>query len=280
MFYTNRRADLATTDTKDVSWVHQTRIGIAVSRDEGAHWTYKGIARIPYGGEDYTQWAPDIVYDSGTYHMFLTIVPGTFKNWDAAREIVHLTSPDLESWKFIGKLELSSDRVIDPSLYRLADGTWRLWYKDERDHSHIHYAESKDLNQWVAKGPVITERGSEGPKIFRWHGQYWMIVDMWKGLAVYRSDDTLHWTAQAERLLDVPGHTATDRSLGHHCDVVVNGDRAFLFYFTHQEGLDEVATLPHSAQRTVLQVAELGFADGKLTADRDAAAHVALGRPK
>jgi hypothetical protein len=280
MFYTNRRADLAAADPKNVAWVHQTRIGIAVSKDQGANWSYKGVARIPYGNADYTHWAPDIVYDAGMYHMFLTIVPGTFSNWNAAREIIHLTSPDLEAWKFTGKLELSSDRVIDPSLYRLPDGTWRLWYKDERDHSHLHYAESRDLNHWEAKGAVITDRSSEGPKIFQWHGQYWMIVDMWKGLAVYHSEDTLHWTPQVERLLDAPGHTATDRSIGHHCDVVVNGDRAFLFYFTHQEGRDEVASLPHSAQRTVLQVAELEFADGKLTADRNAPVHVLLGRPK
>jgi len=280
MFYTNRRADLAGADPKDVAWVHQTRIGIAVSQDQGAHWTYKGESKIPYGTADYTHWAPDIVYEKGTYHMFLTIVPGTFTNWNAPREIIHLTSPDLETWKLVSKLDLGSDRVIDPSLYHAPDGVWRLWYKDERDHSHIHVAESKDLDHWKAKGAVIADRSSEGPKIFRWHGQYWMIVDMWKGLAVYRSEDTLHWVPQAERLLETPGKTATDRSLGHHCDVVVNGDHAYLFYFTHQEGADEASSLPHSAQRTVLQVAELGFTDGKLTADRDAPARVALGRPQ
>jgi hypothetical protein len=280
MFYTNRRATLATDDPKDVSWVHGTRIGFAVSRDQGASWTYQGTAHIPYGTELYTHWAPDIVYESGQYHMFLTVVPGTFSDWNAAREIVHFASGDLASWRFVSKLALGSDRVIDPSLFRLSDGTWRLWYKDERDHSHIHYADSKNLNDWEAKGAAITDRSSEGPKIFRWHGQIWMIVDMWKGLAVYRSEDALHWVEQSERLLDTPGNTATDRSVGHHCDVVVNGDRAFLFYFTHQEHADEVAALPHSAQRTVLQVAELGFTNGKLTANRNAPVHVLLGRPE
>jgi hypothetical protein len=36
MFYTNRRADLPGLAANDVSWVHGTRIGIAVSRDHGA----------------------------------------------------------------------------------------------------------------------------------------------------------------------------------------------------------------------------------------------------
>jgi hypothetical protein len=279
MFYTNRRADLAGTDPKDVSWVHQTRIGIAVSTDQGAHWTYKGAAAIPYGTAEYTHWAPDIVYDSGVYHMFLTIVPGTFSNWNASREIVHLKSPDLEHWKLTGRLEVGSDRVIDPSLYRFPNGIWRLWYKDERDHSHIHFAESRDLDSWEPVGTAIGDRSSEGPKVFRWHDRYWLIVDIWKGLAVYSSDEGLKWSAQGDRLLDTPGHIPTDRSIGHHCDVVVNGDRAFIFYFTHQEGADEVASLPHSAQRTVIQVAELAFHDGKLSADRDAPTHVLLSKP-
>jgi hypothetical protein len=78
MFYTNRRADMAT-EGKDVSWVHGTRIGIAVSKD-GAHWRYKGVANISYGADDYTQWAPEVIEVAGTYHMYLTIVPGTFSD--------------------------------------------------------------------------------------------------------------------------------------------------------------------------------------------------------
>jgi beta-xylosidase len=277
MFYTNRRADEAADNPKDVAWLHGTRIGIAVSSDGGANWKYRGTAEIPYGKADYTHWAPDIVRVGGTYHMFLTIVPGTFHDWNASREIVHLTSPDLEKWTFVSKLPLSSDRTIDPSLFQLPDGTWRMWYKDERDGSHIHYADSADLTTWKDVGVAIGDRNSEGPKIFRWHDKYWMIVDVWKGVAVFHSDDLVKWVPQAAKLLDVPGKAATDRSVGHHVDVVVHGDRAFLFYFTHQMGADEVATLPHSADRTVLQVVELGFRDGALTADRDAPTHVALG---
>jgi hypothetical protein len=273
MFYTNRRADLTAADPKDVSWVHQTRIGIAVSSDQGATWKYHGIAQIPYGTPDYTHWAPDIIDAAGQYHMFLTIVPGTFSDWNAPREIIHLTSSDLEKWTFRNKLDLASDRVIDPCLFHLPSGAWRLWYKDERDHSHIHYADSKDLDTWHPQGVAIADRGSEGPKVIYWQGTYWLVVDVWKGLAVYRSDDALHWTAQPDRLLEAPGHSPTDRGLGHHADIVVNGDRAFLFYFTHQEEAG-------SKQRTVLQAAELKSANGSLTVDRDQPAHILLGQPR
>jgi hypothetical protein len=276
MFYTNRRADLAGLEHNDVSWVHGTHIGIAVSRDYGATWTYRGVAKIHYGKPDYTQWAPDIVYDHGKYHMFLVIVPGTFKDWNAPRYIVHFVSQNLEKWRYVSKLDTGSDRIIDPSLYRGRDGTWRMWYKDELDKSHIYYAESDDLTEWKPKGPAITDRESEGPKIFRWKNHYWMIVDAWKGLGVYRSDDLTHWTAQPDNILEAPGHITTDRSKGDHCDVVVSGDRAFIFYFTAQEGADLDKSLPYSARRTVLQVAELHESDGTITVDRDATAHVYL----
>lgn len=98
MFYTNRRANL--TGGRGVEWVHGTPIGIAESVD-GAHWHYVGNANIGYGQDkDYTYWAPDIIEDKGVYHMFLTVVPGTFDNWHHPREMVHLTSTNLWDWTF------------------------------------------------------------------------------------------------------------------------------------------------------------------------------------
>lgn len=76
-----------------------------------------------------------------------------FRDWNAARYIVHLESPDLENWTYSSKLEVGSDRIIDPSLYHMADWNWRVWYKDERDHSYIHYADSSDLAIGLRKGP-------------------------------------------------------------------------------------------------------------------------------
>ncbi|HLM57402.1 MAG TPA: hypothetical protein VK422_14910 [Pyrinomonadaceae bacterium] len=93
MLYTNRRANDAA--AAGVTWVHGTRIGVAESADGGATWKYKGTAEIGYGPADYTHWAPDVVHHAGTYHMFLTVVPGVFKDWNATRDIVHLTSSDL-----------------------------------------------------------------------------------------------------------------------------------------------------------------------------------------
>jgi hypothetical protein len=104
-----------------------------------------------------------------------------------------------------------------------------------------------------------------------------MITDAWNGRGAYRSDDLVTWTAQPNNLLQQPGILPTERTIGHHCDVIVNDGRAFIYYFTHQGGPDEDPVIPHSASRTVLQVAELQLKDGQISIDRDQLVHVNLG---
>ena len=160
-----------------VDWVHGTRIGIAESADGGVVWKYRGTADIALGGTNETHWAPDVIEHDGVYHMFLTVVPGVFTNWNAARAIVHLTSTNLLQWKKESTLKLASDRVIDASVFRLPDGTWRMWYNNERDKKSIYYADSPDLFKWTDKSKAVGDRAGEGPKIFRWQDRHWMIVD-------------------------------------------------------------------------------------------------------
>jgi hypothetical protein len=275
MFYTNRRANVP--DLPGVAWVHGTRIGIAESADGGANWKYLGTAEIPYGPQDYTHWAPEVLDFDGTYHMYLSVVPGTFKDWNAAREIIHLTSGDLRKWKFESKLDLNSDRVIDATVIRLPEGGFRMWYKNERaKDGSIYYADSSDLYKWTSKGVALPGSRGEGPKVFRWKNRYWMAVDEWAGIAVYSSDDCLKWTQQAGNILKDPGTTPTDRGKGQHVDVVVSGERAYIFYFVHQGGKDGEGHIPEWQRHTILNVAELEFIDGRLTCDRNKPTRIAL----
>ncbi len=273
MMYTNRRAKVP--GLSGVTWVHGTHIGIAESPDNGASWQYVGTADVALppelGGADATEWAPDVVRaDDGTYHMFLTVVPGVFEDWNHPRRMVHLTSTDLRHWRDARVLTLASDRVIDASLARLPDGRWRMWYNNERDHKSIYYADSADLEHWSGHLRAVADQGGEGPKVFQWHGAWWMITDVWHGLAVYRSSDALHWTRQPGNLLEVPGHGADDQVMGGHPDVVVDGERAYLFYFTHpgRRGPDAKADGPEQ-RRSSIQVVELRQDGQWLVAERD-----------
>lgn len=279
MFYTNRRA--TDTTAAGVTWVHGTRIGIAESKDGGATWQYRDTANINYRPTpQYTHWAPEVVEDNGVYHMFLTYVPGIFTDWNHPRSILHLTSSDLLNWKYESSLVLATDKVIDACVYQLPDGTWRMWYNNERDGKSIYYADSPDLYHWQDKGKALTERG-EGPKVFRWQGRYWMVIDKWKGLGVYSSSDLKQWQGQPERLLELPGKGPFDQAIGGHPDVLVQGDRAFLFYFTHpgrSAGASSAST-GLDTKRSLIQVVELRYQAGKLTADRDQPTYIKLDPP-
>ena len=272
MYYTQRRATAI--DAPGVTWIHGTKIGMAESRDGGATWNYIGEAKITYGQDqhpsDYTYWAPEVIWVDGLYHMFLSYVPGIFDNWNHPREIVHLISKDGIDWKTAGPVDLSSDKVIDACVIQLPSGDWRMFYKDERRPRALSYADSPDLYKWQAKGSAVTDRNGEGPKVIRWQGKYWLIADTWSGQGVWSSDDCESWTPQDSVLI------------GNHGDVVIDGDRAWWFYFGGQRGRNpninwaiDPATKPPGAQptsrpanergrTTAVNVVELKVIDGKL----------------
>jgi hypothetical protein len=106
-----------------------------------------------------------------------------------------------------------------------------------------------------------------------------MLVDLWKELGVYRSDDLLSWSAQPTDLLAVPGTGADDGVNGGHPGVVVSGDRVFCFYFTHPGRAGTIRPEDKDAlelRRSSIQVVELFIRDGQLTCDRDAPTRVRL----
>ncbi|WP_236703226.1 glycoside hydrolase family protein [Paenibacillus xylanivorans] len=188
MVYTNRRA---TARGPKFAWVHGTDLGVASSADGGQSWTYRGtLTGLEHEWGHNTFWAPEIFWHEGTYHMYVSYIQGVPHDWAGHdRHILHYTSTDLLSWTFHGKLELSSDRVIDACIYPLPNERFRMWYKDEAHSSHTYAADSTDLYNWEVLGPVITGRAHEGPNVFRFRDSYWMIVDEWRGQTVYKSDD-------------------------------------------------------------------------------------------
>ncbi|MDQ8181673.1 family 43 glycosylhydrolase [Pelagicoccus sp. SDUM812005] len=281
MFYTNRRAKVE--GLNGVQWVHGTHIGIAESTDQGATWKRYSQASIhglppELQVKDPTHWAPEVIRGpNGDYHMYLTFVPGVFDDWGHPRVIIHLTSQDLENWHYQSTLPLINEKVIDACVIQLGENHWRLWYNNELDGKSIYYADSFDLYHWEDQGKAVGDKAGEGPKVFRWKGFYWMVTDVWAGLGVYRSDDAIQWQRQSgDNLLEAPGNGADDGVIGGHPDVVVQGDRAFLFYFTHPGRAK--ASLPdgYETRRSSIQVVELRYEDGKLQADRDQETRIKL----
>ncbi|WP_055523960.1 glycosyl hydrolase [Streptomyces graminilatus] len=268
LVYTNRRA---TAPGPGVTWVHGSDLGVASSADGGRTWTYRGtLTGLDTEWGRNTFWAPEIIWHDGTYHMYVSYIRGVPDSWTGAARIRHYTSPDMLAWTYIGELDLGSDRVIDACVYPLPDGGWRMWFKDESRSSVTCAADSPDLYHWRPTGVVLDHRGHEGPNVFELGGHYWMIVDEWRGQGVLRSDDLTNWEHQG-LILDSPGSRPDDGNIGLHADVLVQGDTAYIFYFTHpgRPAHDNEDDGTPATRRSSLQVAAARVVDGRLRCDRD-----------
>jgi hypothetical protein len=274
MLYTQRRANV---QSPGVAFCYGTAIGVATSADNGHSWVYKGALELNFEKGMNTFWAPDVVYDNGVYHMFVVYIRGVRSQWGGETQLVHYTSQNLWDWKYLGPVKLPAHDIIDPTLIKLSDGKWHMWYKDQKLGSITMTAVSSDLVSWqVADKPAIGGKAHEGPKIFKFKNYYWMITDEWQGLRVYRSRDAKEWERQG-LILDKPGHRNEDTPTGAHADVVISGGHAYIIYFTHpgrkahqdDGGLDKDGAYTYSSRRTSIHAAELEFDGGTLVCDRD-----------
>jgi hypothetical protein len=108
-----------------------------------------------------------------------------------------------------------------------------------------------------------------------------MVVDNWNGCGIYSSGDLINWRRQEKNILQEPGKGTDDNVIGGHPDVVVNGDRAFIFYFTHPGRIAGTKTRDvYQNRRSSIQVAELEYKDGQIVCDRDRPVNINLLAPK
>jgi hypothetical protein len=272
IFYTNRRANVRTQGT---NWVYGTRIGVAASGDHGKTWVYKGALDLEFEEGHNTFWAPHVVYNKGTYHLFVTYIKGIHAAWSGVGKIAHYISKDLWDWKFNELIPLSDDPLLDPTVHKKPDGRWGLWYKNAKLGYTVE-AVSKDLKNWkTVPGTTVSDRPHEGPYVFKYKNFYWLLTDQWNGLGVYRSKDSDHWKKQGV-ILGKKGTRKDDKVRASHPGVVVAGNKVYLFYFTQpgwiKEGgwgdvknkLDDNGVLPYHYRRSSIQVAEIDIKNGKL----------------
>jgi hypothetical protein len=102
-----------------------------------------------------------------------------------------------------------------------------------------------------------------------------MLTDEWQGMRVYRSNDLEHWEKQG-LILDTASSRTDDTPSGAHGDVVVIGDRAYVFYFTHpgrskhfEVKPDPDGQLFYTNHRTTIQAAPLEVINGTLVSNRE-----------
>jgi predicted GH43/DUF377 family glycosyl hydrolase len=273
MYYTQRRASMR--GGTGVDWVHGSSIGIAASKD-GSDWQYLGTCQGDHdlseplkasglGPEPgVTWWAPCLVFQDGVLHLFVTEVDGVYPDWKGNRNIVHYTSVDGSHWQFASVCKLASQRVIDPTVYRV-NNTWYMVYKNEAAGSNTFRSQSDNLIDWTDAAQITHDGAEEAPMTFRWRNQWWLIVDAIskKGLRIYKSPDGIdHWQYVSTVLGNADGVRPFDQGVGHHPGIVVQGppgdEQCLIFYFTQR------------GRRSAIQLAQLELtADGTVTCNRN-----------
>jgi hypothetical protein len=279
IYYTARRA------TRPTATYVGTPIGALASKDM-RHWRFLGYASFDgVAGQSelpVTYWAPGVIQKDDHLHMFVTYKDNANPPWGGKGVIRHYRAPlsdPVHGWKLVGVPEFTQPDPIDATLIKVGD-VFHAYYR-VADDGGIQWATSGDLMTWENRGRCPgdvnappSQRGfsyQEAPYVFRFGGHYWMLTDPHKGLAVYRSEDSVTWKLQG-RILEEPGTGAQDATRARHPSVAVVGDRALLFY--HVEPNRPYPT-PPAEQRTVeqkvsfLQVAELRVEEGKLVCDRN-----------
>ncbi|BDZ65642.1 glycoside hydrolase family protein [Agromyces mangrovi Wang et al. 2018] len=283
MHYTQRRANHPDPGP-GVAWVHGSRIGVATS-DDGRHWEYRGTLESTRGGLELregappevvteTHWAPDVIHDGARWRMYLTEIGGVPTEWAGhARRIVEYVSDDLVHWERRAPLALDSNLVIDAAVAHCPDGLWRLWYKDEAADSVTKVAVSPDLATWQPGGTAIGGRAHEGPYVFALGGRWWMLTDEWRGMAVHHSPDAVAWQRQGgpdDVILGESGPASAGMQIGRHGMVVVRGDEARLYYFTHPwwDGSEIAEADAAHQRRSTVHVARLRVVGDRLVCER------------
>jgi predicted GH43/DUF377 family glycosyl hydrolase len=196
--------------------------------------------------------------------MWVVLVDGVYTHWVGKRNIVHFVSDDGINWKYQSTAALSSDRVIDPTVYRVGND-WYMVYKDEAAGSFTYVSQSADLVNWQNAHRAGPDGRQEAPFVFRWRGKWWLIVDAipGRGLRIYTSENGIDGFTYVTTILDrADGTREHDNAVGHHPGIVIQGEgdkeQCLVYYFTEFN------------RHAYMQVAELEIgADGKVFCTRN-----------
>lgn len=279
-FYTGRRPSLGVAATCG------NPIGVARSKDF-YNWSFQGFCLFDgVGGKpdsEQTFWAPGIIIEGKTAHMFVTYKPDATPPWGTGGSIAHYkTTTDnmVNGWKKV-EVVIDEDNCLDACVLKVKKG-YRMYYVggQNKGKKMIKYAESSDLMNWKVIGEVQgdvnmkTVHGygyQEAVYVFQWKKKFYMITDPHDGLCVYNSEDGISWKYEGQ----IMGNNSSKRNLdwtkARHPSVVIKSGKAYIFYHVEPFRPDKAkGDLLEIHQRyAFIQMAELQIKDDKLYCKRN-----------
>lgn len=275
-FYTGRRPSLGIAATCG------NPIGVARSKDF-FNWSFNGYCMFDgIGGKpdsEQTFWAPGIIIDGKTAHMFVTFKPDATPPWGTGGSIAHyITTTDnmTNGWKKVDVV-INEDNCLDANVLKLKNGVFRMYYVGgvNNGKKRIKYAESSDLNQWNVVGEVLGDVNNksvhgysyqEAVYVFQWNKKFYMITDPHDGLSVYNSIDGISWKYEGQ----IMGNNSSKRNLdwtkARHPSVIIKNNKAYIFYHVEPFRPDKAKgdALEKHQRYAFIQMAELTINNGKL----------------
>ena len=220
-----------------------------------------------------TFWAPGIIAHKNKLHMYVTYKDNAKPPWAGVGHIRHYIAPldnPISGWKLAQNPDFAQPDPIDATIvFNQKLNQFHAYYRVAKNGG-IQMSTSKDLISWENKGKVrgdVNTLGKqkfgyqEAPFVFEFKGSWWMLTDPHKGIAVYRSDDSLKWQ-YSNVILDKPGTRTLDTSRGRHPSVSINNGRAFIFYHVepnreYNKKFREPKYRSIEQKKSVLQMAQL-----------------------
>lgn len=273
IFYTARRP------VKGIAATVGNPIGVCVS-DNLTDWSFLGYCKFDgVGGKpdsEQTRWAPGIIIEGDTAHMFVTFKEDATPPWGTGGSIVHYVAPVddmLNGWKK-ADVSIDEDACLDASIVKLANGKFRMYYvggvnnPETGGRKTIRYAESDDLYSWNSKGNVLGDvndmdvhniRYQEAVYVFVYDGEYYMLTDPHRGLATYTSSDGITWKYHGQIMKTGSSVRTLDRTQARHPSVAIYKDTPYIFYHVEPFRPDNAkgSKLEIHQRYSFLQMAEL-----------------------
>lgn len=273
IFYTARRP------VKGIAATVGNPIGVCVS-DNLTDWSFLGYCKFDgVGGKpdsEQTHWAPGIIIEGDTAHMFVTFKEDATPPWGTGGSIVHYVAPVddmLNGWKK-ADVSIDEDACLDASIVKLANGKFRMYYvggvnnPETGGRKTIRYAESDDLYSWNSKGNVLGDvndmdvhniRYQEAVYVFVYDGEYYMLTDPHRGLATYTSSDGITWKYHGQIMKTGSSTRTLDCTQARHPCVAIYKDTPYIFYHVEPFRPDNAkgSKLEIHQRYSFLQMAEL-----------------------
>lgn len=273
IFYTGRRP------ATGVAATCGNPIGVCSSSDL-ITWEFEGYCLFDGKGgkpdSEQTYWAPGVIIDGDTAHMFVTYKEDATPPWGTGGCIAHYVAPIdnmIDGWRRVD-VSIGEDNCLDASVIRLSDGNFRMYYvgginnPETKGRKTIRYAESKDLMNWNVMGDVkgdVNNRKVHGINyqeavyVFKYKKMYYMLTDPHKGLSTYSSIDGITWKYHGQIMKSGTSKRTLDWSQARHPSVIVHKNVPYIYYHVEPFRPDKVGApkLEKHQRYSFIQMAEL-----------------------